>query len=453
MSANAAGGVPSILEVVELLDRHERAAGHAINMVPSENSLSPIARLPLALDVYHRYFFNDLDKPDEWNFRGAEDVACLETRLAVPLLRELTGAPHVNLRSLSGLSAMTLILSSLGGPPGSTIVTVAPEQGGHYATARLAARLGLRAVFITGSDPHTPDFDALADMLVRERPTLVYIDQSNCLFPLDAGRLVETVRRVAPATLVHLDASHWLGLVLGGQMPNPLALGVDSFGGSTHKTFPGPQKAVFATLRADIAERVRAAQYFMISSHHFAATIALGIALLEFRDCDGDLYARRVVDNTLAMGSLLDAAGLPVVAAERGYSHGHQLWIDTAAIGLDGMSVSARLAAAGLRVNVLPDLPGLNHPAIRLGLNEATYHGLRRSDIHELAGVFAAAVFDAAPADQLRKRVADLRGKYRWPYSFVSREPDAAARCVELVSSAITGDTDVAVLEQGIGSP
>src|SRR6185436_6188532 len=105
-------------------------------------------------------------------------------------------------------------------------------------------------------DPHTIDFDRVAESLRDQRPTLVYVDQSNCLFPLDVRTLVETTRRVAPETLVHVDCSHWLGLVLGGQMPNPLALGADSFGGSTHKPFPGPQKAIVATNRSDLWSRL-----------------------------------------------------------------------------------------------------------------------------------------------------------------------------------------------------
>jgi glycine/serine hydroxymethyltransferase len=69
-------------------------------------------------------------------------------------------------------------------------LTVAQEQGGHYATESLAARLGYQVHTITGPDPHTIDFEGLETSLRTVRPTLVYVDQSNCLFPLDVERLV-----------------------------------------------------------------------------------------------------------------------------------------------------------------------------------------------------------------------------------------------------------------------
>ena len=250
----------AIERVLDVLQRHEHKAKHVINMVPSENSLSALARLPMLLDVYHRYFFNASGAPDQWAFRGSQDVGCLEVDCAVRLLQELTGAAHVNVRPLSGLNGMAMVLSALGGPAGSTVLSVAPEQGGHYATAKLAGRLGLVSRFMTGPDAHTIDYDAVGSTIRTSHPSLIYVDQSNCLFPLDVARLVEVTRGGTSETIVHVDCSHWLGLVLGGALPNPLALGADSFGGSTHKTFPGPHKAIVATNRRDLADRLYLAQ-------------------------------------------------------------------------------------------------------------------------------------------------------------------------------------------------
>lgn len=426
-----------IEEILGVLNRHEQRARRVINMVPSENSLSALAKLPMLLDVYHRYFFNVDEAADGWSFRGAEDVARLETDLALRLLRELTGAAYVNLRPLSGLSAMAMVLSALGGGVGSTVMTVAPEQGGHYATTGLAARLGLRSCYITGPDPFTIDYAALAATLTRDRPHLVYVDQSNCLFPLDVGELVGVVRAVAPETLVYVDCSHWLGLVLGGAFPSPLALGADGFGGSTHKTFPGPQKAVVATNRPDLWDQLYRAQFEMISSHHFAAAISLGIALLEFKECGGTRYAAAVVRNTRVLGEELHARGVAVVAAERGFSRGHQLWVRTAPGGLDAYEASDRLARAGLQVNALPELPGLPERVLRLGVNEATYHGLEAADMAELAEVFTRALAGASPSEELAARVAALRARYASPYAFPAGEPRLLLPALRLVCGAL----------------
>jgi glycine hydroxymethyltransferase len=433
-----------IREVLDVLDRHERQARRVINMVPAENSTSGLAKLPLLLDVYHRYFFNVAEAADDWSFRGSQDAAWLETGLALKLLREMTGASHVNLRPLSGLSGMAMVLSALGGKTGSTVLTVSPRQGGHYATGGLAARLGLRTCHITGPDAHTIDYEAIDQTLREHRPTLVYVDQSNCLFPLDVKRLVEAVRRTAPATLIHIDCSHWLGLVFGGQFPNPLTLGADSFGGSTHKSFPGPQKAIVATNRQDLWDRIYQAQYEMISSHHFAAVVSLGIALLEFKECGGAEYAANVMYNAQELGRQLFARDLDVVAPERGFTAGHQLWIRAVPCGVDATTASNRLYQAGIRVNAFPELPGIPEPCLRIGVNEATYHGLRPEDMTELADVFAAAVLARAPAATLARRVAALRGRYYQPYCFPLRDERMSAILRRLVQGALAPLGDLA---------
>ncbi|HEY4024046.1 MAG TPA: hypothetical protein VGM75_35545 [Pseudonocardiaceae bacterium] len=395
--------------VLGLLADNEALARRTLSMVPSENGMSGLAKLPMLLDGYHRYFFNEGDHPDRWHFRGAQRLRDLEMSVTVPLLEELGKANYVSVKPLSGLSAMTLVLATLGGDPGSTIVTISPDNGGHYATPNIAARFGLNVEYLRGDDPHSLDLDHAAELLRRVRPSLVYVDQSHCLFPIDLAKLSATVRAASPGTLLHADVSHWFGLVLGGVFPNPLDCGVDSFGGSTHKTFPGPQKAVFLTRDPDIEERIRQTQDYMISSHHFAATASLGMALLEFRDYGGPEYARAVVANTRRFGRLLADRGLTLAGADRGFSGGHQLWLDTEADGVAPKVAADRLADAGLKVNFMAGLPGFAGQGVRIGLNEATYRGLFGTDFIELADVFAAAVRDERPSSELADRVARLR--------------------------------------------
>lgn len=398
-------------DVVRVLADNESAAQRTLNMVPSENAMSGLAKLPLLLDCYHRYFFNEAGGKDGWHFRGGQRLRALETGLTIPLLQELGRAKYVSVRPLSGLNAMTLALATLGGEPGSTVATIAPENGGHFATPSVARRLGLNVEFLRGPDPHALDLAHAAQTLRRVRPSLVYVDQSHCLFPVDVAELVAVVRQASPDTLVHVDASHWFGLVLAGVFPNPLDAGADSFGGSTHKTFPGPQKAVLLTRDDDIERRIREAQDYMISSHHFAATISLGMALLEFRDFGGRDYAEAVVASTRAFGELLGTQGVSVIGADRGYSAGHQLWLDTHADGVPPQTASERLAAAGIRVNYMAGLPGFTGQGVRIGLNEACYLGVGHEELPELADVFTAAVHARRPAGELAERTARLRAQ------------------------------------------
>nr|WP_277350205.1 hypothetical protein [Nonomuraea sp. FMUSA5-5] len=395
---------------MEALTRQEREAQRRLNMIPSENHTSPLARIALGLDSGHRYFFNTSNDPNSWNFPAAREASRVETELTLPLLRRLTRAEHVNVRTLSGLQAMALVLSALGGGPGTTVISIHADQGGHYATAGLARRLGLTSVLASGPDPHSLDLDALTTLVARHRPSLVYLDLSHALFPLDAEAVVAAIRAAGTSARVHVDISHWMGLVLGGAIPHPLDAGADSMGGSTHKTFPGPQHALIATRDAHLAAEIGLAQQEMISNHHLAVTCALGLAAAEFLAADPLGYSRQIIASARLLGAHLAERGLPPEAAERGYSGGHQLWVDSARAGVDADTAARRLDEAGISVNVLTDLPGMQgRPALRLGVAEPLSVGLTTDDMPLVADLVTAAVFARRPADVIAEHVAALR--------------------------------------------
>jgi len=376
-------------------------------MIPSESMLPPLARLPLVSDLYCRYFFNDAEDPGAWRFPAARDAAALETRLTIPLLRQLARARHVNVRPLSGLSAMTLVLAALGGPPGSPVALLDFGLGGHR-DPRCPPRTPPGAV--TGASPHPPDLDQLRDVLRRHRPPLLYLDQSHGLAPFDVAAITAAAREASPQTRVHADVSHWMGLTLGDALPNPLEAGADSFGGSTHKTFPGPQKGIIATSDDKVARLLRHAQPHVISSHHYGATCALGLALALFAEtCPA--YPRAVIDCARALGASLAGQGLPPEGVSFGYSRGHQLWLRTAPHGIPAADAAGRLYDAGVRVNFLGDLPGIAEPALRIGVNEAAWLGLQPGDVPELADIMADAILGTQPSSALAARTASLRGR------------------------------------------
>ncbi|GAA1935303.1 hypothetical protein [Kitasatospora viridis] len=379
-------GIREIRELVDRFRAQEEAADGAVNLVPSENRLSPLARLPLATDYYNRYFFNDALSPGFWQFRGGQAVAEIETDLAVGGLSRLARAPYVNERPISGLSAMMMALAGLGGQPGATVVSVDAASGGHYATADLARRLGFSSATVPVIRGRV-DEHRLGQLLRELAPELVYLDLQNSRHELDVARVSELIAAHSPQTLLHVDCSHTMGLILAGALGNPLDAGADTMGGSTHKSFPGPHKGVLFTRDPELHRRLKDAQFTMLSSHHFAETLALGLAAAEFEHF-GPAYAQQVLANARLFGKLLTADGFDVAADEDGHiTSTHQLWVRIGdAERTDAFSQA--LYEHGIRVNVQVDLPGLPGPVLRLGINELTFVGGREPAVHALAREF-----------------------------------------------------------------
>jgi Glycine/serine hydroxymethyltransferase len=426
-----------INQICKLLIQNEVESKYTINMVPSENFASVFSRIPLLLDIYNRYFFNSSVEPSEWNFRGGQGVYELETDVAIPILKELSKARYVNIRPISGLNGMALVLKALGKTGNSDILTVSPDQGGHYATKDLAQSFGLNVGFLPGIDEHTFDFKALENIMSKKKIGLIYIDQSHCLFPIDVKRLANIVKSISPETIIHLDISHWLGLVLGQAMPNPLECGADSFGGSTHKTFPGPQRAVFCTNREDLAVRVQQAQYYMISSHHFGSVASLAISLLEFKDKGGFNYANQVIKNSKLLAKSLHSCGFDVKGEKYGFTAGHQIWMSTSNCGVDSYEASERLYKCGIKVNALPDIPGTNEITLRIGVNEITRLGAKEEDIEQLSNIIDIAILNKETKEETKKLVKGLREKISDTYGYNLNDSQFSCVALQLLNSAL----------------
>lgn len=402
-----------IEKVLSLLKRHEERVAESINFTPSENRLSPLARLPLVGDMNARYFLDDLRLFGAWAFNGGKDAGEIEIAILRPLLKALARAEYVNTRPISGLNCMTTALVATT-RPGDLVLALHPDHGGHASTREVAENLGRRFGTLPMLSAHSPDTESLARQLERERPNLVYIDQATMLFPLDLRPFREAIDASCPEALLHYDSSHLNGLIFGKVVRNPLEAGADLFGGSTHKTLPGPHKGFLATNSQEIAQRIQAVTDHFISHHQSGAIASLAITLIEFNQCGGEEYARRVVENARHFAVTLDRAGVSVEAAERGFTACHQVWVvppddtDMAQLGLE-------FERCGLIINNFNGLPGTRGPAIRASLAEATRMGAHLDHAEALAEAFADLILRRRTVGEIAERTAPVRAALAHP--------------------------------------
>lgn len=402
-----------IASCLRRLTKNELDSRRTFNLTPSENIMSPLARLPFSLDIYSRYFLDDLRQFGRWFFPSGKDAGDIEQEVLLPVMRDLAHADHVNVRPISGINCMTVAMAALT-KPGDVIMSVPVAAGGHASTATVAERFGLHVKALPFQNAYDIDLEQLSEDLRQWRPALLYLDQSTLLFPIDPKPLRALVDNLSPQTLIHYDSSHLNGLILFGDIPNPLDCGAHIFGGSTHKTLPGPHKGFLATNDKELARRIQGASDHFVSHHHMADVASLAITLIELNECGGAEYAQRTIENAQLLAATLADSGIECAGKERGYTACHQVWVipplDSA---ID--PVVERLKRCHIVTNNFNGLPGISQPAFRLSSAEFTRLGATGEETKTLAGILAGALMGTMSECTIQEYVAELHTKLDRP--------------------------------------
>ncbi|HLI71871.1 MAG TPA: serine hydroxymethyltransferase [Ktedonobacteraceae bacterium] len=401
-----------------------------INLIASENTPSAAVRRVQISDLMGRYAEGHPNQGEQINryYQGTRYIDQIEL-LAEKEIKALFGARQADVRPISGNAANTAIaLGWLRG--GDTVIANSTDAGGHISHGPVGVfgrRIQNRGQSLkVGSDkfvnlhylPLTPDHyhvDAAAtiELIDRTSPQLVVMGKSLFLFP----EPVEEVAAFCKTKNIPLlyDGAHVLGLVAGGQFQDPLHEGATWLTGSTHKTFPGPQRGVILGNLDPEAEQKfwpaadRGVFPGSSSNHHLYSLPALVVAIREMQEY-GREYAAQIVRNAQVLGKSLDELGTPVEAREFGYTRSHMIAVNVAEWG-GGVEVAKRLEANDIIVNynMLPGDTDPRHPSgLRVGVPEMTRFGMDEQAMGELAQL----MHDAIRGKDVKAQVNALRSRF-----------------------------------------
>jgi len=396
----------------------DRWRGETVNLIASENVLSPAARAMLDSDFHHRYAEGH---PGARYYEGTKYIDEVES-LTHALICELFGADHADVRLPSATTANEAVFSAIL-KKGGIAFAHGIAGGGHISHAKFGA-LGKHADEIVElplrEDGFRLDGEAAAEMIRSKRPTLVTLGRSLFLFP----EPIEAIRPACDevgATLLY-DGSHVCGLILGGQFQDPLREGADLLTASTHKTFFGPQRGVVVGKGHDDAwwkPIDRAVFPGITSNHHLFSLPSLYVAALEATEFGKD-YAAAVIANAKAFARALHERGFAVAAAELGYTESHQVAVSVGDLG-GGADVSRKLCENGVvcNMNLLPGEPrknARNPSGLRLGVQEMTRFGMGADEMQRIADLMKDCLMDgkaiAADCAALRSDFPTIRYGY-----------------------------------------
>jgi len=382
-------------EILNLVRSHEKwRTKQCLNLIPSENVMSPAARALLSSDFANRYtsadrFYMGTHFTDEIEQYG-EKIA-----------RNLFKVETADLRPLSGHIADLIVLANLT-QPGDTLLCVSEADGGYPGMWKtgLAGFLKLKAV---GFPFSKKDFNIKTEqaekLITRIKPNVILFGASLILFPHPVKELAKIARE--NGATVGFDGSHILGLIAGGQFQDPIREGAQLLFGSTHKSFFGPQGGIILANKQP-GEHLKQKIYpAFVDNAHWNRIAALTLALAEMKKF-GKAYASQIVRNSKTLAKALHDHDFPVICEHLGFTQSHQTIIK-----YNDPDKARSVAETLQRANIITDT------VIRIGTCEVTRRGMKQHEMHKIAELLKRTVMDKEKPETIKKEVARLSAEFQ----------------------------------------
>jgi len=401
-------------KIISLTAKHNEWRRDCVNLIASENAMSPACERLYVSDLMHRYAEGI---PHKRYYQGLKYIDQIED-LVQEEFKKHFGANFCDARPISGTLANYAAFAAIS-ERGDRILSLGVEHGSHvsHEKAGAAGTLGLEVKWLDYNDDCTMNAELSCARILEYRPKFIVIGGSVILFPQPIKELREACDKVG-AKIIY-DAAHVLGLIAAGMFQDPLREGADLVTTSTHKTFPGPQGGmIMGNIDEQTAKKIQTAVFPQFSSnHHLHRLPALYGALREMQEFGKD-YAAQIVKNAQALAKELDDLGFNVLAKERGYTQSHQVLVNCGQPGSGG-EFAALLERANiiLNKNIIPgDGINPNNPrGIRIGTQEMTRFGMKEAEMEQIAKFIKRVVLDKETPEVVGKEVAAFRASFQSP--------------------------------------
>ena len=415
-----------------------------INLIPSEMTISPMARMLSIMDPCGRYAEHKKSKAfydaDIFYYQGTEFIDQVE-RMLEKEMQKFLGCPEVETRLISGQMANATVFSAMVDYINRTDRKVEQRRmrmimnnhigkGGHLSSQPMGAlrdfvardpRTERPAVVnfpVCADNQYKLDVDAMLPLIDEHRPELIIFGKSMVLHkePVAVVRKFLSDNNMKN-TVVMYDMAHVLGLI-GDHFQKPFEEGADFVTGSTHKTFFGTQRGVVggnfdeSEERYELWEALRRRAFpGAVSNHHLGTQLGLLMAAYEMNHFK-DEYQAKVIANAKAFAKALKATGLDVAGDEAiDFTETHQVIVNVGYA--HGPAIAQRLEQNNIVCNyqACPDEESFTASgALRMGVSEMTRFGMEASDFAELADLVHDCVVNNAPVSE---KVTQLRSRFR----------------------------------------
>ncbi len=452
--------------VGKALDNTQWRQVNAVNLIPSEQTMTPLVSLLTIADPSGRYAehrrIEALGNVETYYYQGTRFIAEIEMEL-IERMREFLGCSEVEVRPVSGQMANTAVFSGLMDYHNRVDRRAEPRRlrkvmnhhigrGGHLSAQPIGALRDYVSIDpvterwaavnfpVLTDNPYTIDLPKMAELIEEHKPELIIFGKSMMLHTEPVKEVAQMIADIKPKPIIMYDAAHVFGL-LGPYFQEPFPEGADIITASTHKTFFGTQRGIIASnmsqgtdcfdLWESIIKRVFPGS---VSNHHLGTLLGLLMATYEMNTYGCD-YQREVMANAKAFALALKGQGLQVEGDPRvNYTETHQVILR---VGYTkGVEVADSLEKNNIVVNyqALPDDEGFTAASgLRMGVQEMTRFGMKEADFRELAEYIAAVILGEKDVSQ---KVSGFRERFL-KMQYCLPEEQAGPLVDELIDSLV----------------
>jgi len=376
-----------IEKLIKLEDKRQKSV---INLIASENYVSKDVLQALGSTLTNKYAEGYPGKRYYGGNNIIDKVENLCIERALKLFKLKSENWHVNVQLLSGSPANFALYSALV-PVGGKIMGMKLTSGGHLTHGHplsMTGKLWKPIQFELDANTEVIDYEKLKQMAIVEKPDIIVCGFTAYPRFVDFKKF----REIADAcgAILHVDMSHFAGLVAGGVYPSPFQY-ADTVMTTTHKSLRGPRQAILF-VRKDGRGFDKKLDKMVIpglfGGPHENNIAGVAIALKEAMTGAFKKYAKQVVKNAKTLANELQKLGWYIIS---GGTDSHLILMDTwmNGKGISGKEASERLEKAGIIVN-MNTIPGdtrsvMDPSGVRLGTCAETTRGRKEQDFIKIA--------------------------------------------------------------------